>query len=84
MPCFVYRCANRAETFVYLREKDDFERIPESLRDGLGALSLVMQLDLDARDRLAREDIEVVRENLRRVGVHIQFPPDFAALHAHG
>lgn len=82
MPCYVYRCANRAETFVYLREKDDFERIPPSIRGGLGALSLVMQVDLESRERLAREDIDVVRENLRRVGVHIQFPPDFAGLHA--
>lgn len=82
MPCYVYRCASRTETFVYLREKDDFERIPPSIRDGLGALSLVMQVDLESRERLAREDIEVVRENLRQVGVHIQFPPDFAGLHA--
>ena len=84
MQCFVYRCARRAETFVYLARQDDFERIPAAVRTGLGALTLVMTLDLDARRRLAREDIAVVRRNLQQQGLHIQFPPDIAALHAQG
>jgi hypothetical protein len=84
MQCYVYRCARRAETFVYLARQDDFERIPAPVRVGLGALSLVTSFDLDARQRLAREDIAVVRSNLRQHGLHIQFPPDIAALHAQG
>lgn len=75
MRCFVYRSARREQTYVYLAERDAFERLPEALRTALGALQLVIELDLAARRRLAREDPEVVRANLAGQGFHIQFPP---------
>jgi uncharacterized protein YcgL (UPF0745 family) len=75
MKCFVYRSASRAGTYVYLREHDAFGLLPAALAERLGALSLVLELDLGAGRRLAREDPEVVRRNLAAQGFHLQIPP---------
>lgn len=75
MKCFVYRCARRADTYLYLRERDAFGLLPPELAGRLGALSLVLELDLVPGRVLAREDAEIVRRNLAEHGFHIQLPP---------
>lgn len=75
MRCFVYRSSRREQTYVYLAERDAFDQLPPPLRQSLGALALVMELELGPQRRLAREDPAVVRGNLAGQGFHIQFPP---------
>jgi uncharacterized protein YcgL (UPF0745 family) len=75
MKCYVYRCARRADTYVYLREHDAFGLLPPALAERLGALHLVLELDLAPGRKLAREDPEVVRRNLAASGFHLQLPP---------
>ncbi len=75
MRCFVYKSLRKADTYVYLGQREDFARLPESLRGSLGELSLVMDFDLDAGRKLARGDAGVVLENLAACGFHIQMPP---------
>lgn len=75
MKCFVYRSARRADTYVYLRDRDAFAVLPAEVAGRLGALSLVLELDLAPGRKLAREDPEVVRRNLAAHGFHVQFPP---------
>jgi uncharacterized protein YcgL (UPF0745 family) len=82
MKCFVYRSARRADTYVYLRDRDAFGLLPPALAGRLGALSLVLEIDLGPGRRLAREDPEVVRRNLAAHGFHVQFPPPDPALPA--
>lgn len=75
MRCFVYRSLRKADTYVYLGQREDFARLPEPLRGSLGELSFVMEFELDAERKLARADARVVRENLALCGFHLQFPP---------
>jgi hypothetical protein len=75
MKCFVYRCARRPETYVYLRDRDAFGLLPAEIAGRLGALSLVLELDLVPGRRLAREDADTVRRNLVDRGFHLQLPP---------
>lgn len=75
MKCYVYRSARRAETYLYLRERDAFGLLPSELAQRLGTLSLVLELDLRPGRKLAREDPELVRRNLAAQGFHLQFPP---------
>jgi uncharacterized protein len=85
MRCHVYRCRRRAGTYVYLAERDAFDRIPEPLRGRLGDCEFVLELELDAGRRLAGTDPAVVRRNLTGQGFHLQFPPTaFPAAHAPG
>jgi uncharacterized protein YcgL (UPF0745 family) len=75
MRCYVYKSLRKAETYVYLDERDGFARLPEPLRASLGELGFVLELDLTPERRLAREDAGVVRNNLASRGFHVQFPP---------
>ena len=75
MRSYVYRCRQRAGTYVYLAERDAFEQLPEPLRDRLGALDFVLEFTFDAQRRLATEDPAVVRANLASNGFHVQYPP---------
>lgn len=75
MRCYVYKSARRADTYVYLRERDGFALMPESLRQGLGSLLFVLELDLSPERRLAQADVTVVMANLSGPGFHLQVPP---------
>lgn len=75
MQAYVYKSQRKADTFVYLAARDDFERIPESLRAPLGELTFVLEVALTPGRKLARENTETVRQNLASNGFHLQFPP---------
>jgi len=75
MQCFVYKSLRKADTYVFLRERDDFSALPQPIAETLGGLALVMELDLSPERKLARESATVVMDNLARRGFHLQMPP---------
>ena len=75
MQAFVYKSLRKADTYVYLRARDDFARLPEPVRLQLGNLQFVLDVALTPERKLAREDVEVVRANLAARGFHLQLPP---------
>jgi uncharacterized protein YcgL (UPF0745 family) len=75
MQAYIYSSQRKAGTYVYLRERDAFGLVPESLRVALGELRFVLEVALTPERRLAREDAGIVRRNLAGQGFHIQFPP---------
>jgi uncharacterized protein YcgL (UPF0745 family) len=80
MQAFVYKSQRKSDTFVYLAARDDFEKIPEPLRAQLGELAFVLEVALTPERKLARENPEVVRQNLAANGFHLQFPPQIFTL----
>ena len=84
MQAFVYKSQRKSDTFVYLAARDDFEKIPEPLRAQLGELAFVLEVALTPQRKLARENPEVVRQNLAANGFHLQFPPQIFNLHDAG
>lgn len=75
MHAYVYKSQRKADTYVYFAVRDDFARLPDPLRDQLGALQFVLDVALTPERRLAREDAATVRENLAVRGFHLQLPP---------
>ena len=75
MHAYVYKSLKMDGTYVYLAARDAFERLPESLREQLGKLAFVLELELGPGRKLAREDPVVVRDNLAARGFHLQMPP---------
>ncbi|RYZ73910.1 MAG: YcgL domain-containing protein [Lysobacteraceae bacterium] len=82
MQAYVYKSTRKADTFVYLAERDDFQRLPQTLREPLGELVFVLEVALTPERKLARENAESVRHNLASQGFHIQFPPQIFDLQA--
>ncbi len=75
MHAYVYKSQRKADTYVYLSARDDFERLPEPLRAELGPLAFVLDVALTPGRRLAREDAAAVRGSLATRGFHLQLPP---------
>ena len=75
MHACVYKSLKKADTYLYLAKRDDFAGLPEPLRTQLGRLQFVLEVQLTAERKLARENPEVVRANLASRGFHLQFPP---------
>ena len=75
MQTWVYKCTRKADTYLYVDRKDDFTRVPNALLDMIGKLVLVLEMDLSAREKLARADISEVREMLSERGFYLQLPP---------
>jgi uncharacterized protein YcgL (UPF0745 family) len=84
MQAFVYKSQRKTDTFVYLAARDDFEKIPEPLRVQLGGLEFVLEVALTPERKLARENPDVVRQNLAANGFHLQFPPQIFQLQRGG
>ena len=75
MQAHVYKSLRKAETYLYLREKDAFDVVPPMVRAPLGELQPVLEFDLTPERRLARADAGTVRNNLLAQGFYLQAPP---------
>ena len=76
MHCYVYACARKPDSYVWLARRDDFDVLNEPLTLLLGDLRLVLEVELDAQRRLPAEDTAVVLAHLREQGWHLQLPPN--------
>jgi len=72
---WIYKGSRRAETYLYVPEENDFERVPEQLLEAMGPLELVMELEIHEKRRLARVDVKDVIKSVSRVGYFLQLPP---------
>lgn len=79
MHAYVYKSQRKADTYLYLAERDAFDRLPETLRLQLGALRFVLEVALTPERRLAQADPALVRANLTRHGFYVQRPPGLVA-----
>lgn len=75
MICHIYKSLSKADTYVYLRDAGGFDCLPTAVRESIGKLGFVMEIQLSAERRLAIESALVVMEHLERSGFHLQFPP---------
>ncbi|QTF08284.1 hypothetical protein HC231_10460 [Brenneria izadpanahii] len=75
MFCVIYRSAKRDQTYLYVEKKDDFSRVPEELMKSFGMPHFAMLLPLDGSKKLARADIEKVKQALKEQGFYLQVPP---------
>ncbi len=80
MLCYIYKSQKKAELYLYLNKKDDFSVLPEDLIRPLGQLSFVMELELTADKKLARENAVKVMSALESRGFFIQMPPTIVPL----
>ncbi len=84
LPCWVYRSPRKSEMYLYLAKEDDFDAIPADLLKRFGEPILVIELELSAGRKLAREDVNRVMANLREQGFHLQLPPKLQPELNHG
>ena len=74
MQCFIYRCSNKPDMYIYLAEEDVFDNVPREIFNTLGIVEFAMEIELTEDRKLAREDTRTVMQNLKEHGFHIQLP----------
>lgn len=74
MHAYVYKSQRKADTYVYLAKRDDFDCLPPAVRAQMGALAFVLDVALTPERKLAQADADVVRANLAERGFHLQMP----------
>lgn len=75
MQAHVYASRRQAGTYVWLCRRDDFDSLPDTLRERLGELRFVLELDLTAERRLPNADAAAVLARLEDQSWYLQLPP---------
>ena len=75
MQCVVYKSFKQFDYFLFVKKEDEFARVPGSLRQMLGVLEKVMDLELDESRKLAQADVVVVMQQIEERGYYLQMPP---------
>lgn len=73
--CSIYKTAKRDGLYLYVREADNFEDVPEPVMVQFPEPEHVFDLELTEKRHLALEDVLVVMKNLQQQGFHLQMPP---------
>jgi len=84
VPCWIYKSFLKDEMYLYLPEKDEFDRVPDALLNRFGRPIFIFELELHAGRPLAREDVAQVMQNLISQGFHLQMPPKLEPWLYHG
>ncbi len=74
-PCTIYKSLRKDGLYLYLRDRDMLEKLPEPLLKSLGNTELVMELELTPERTLARADVNEVIRSLNEQGFYVQMPP---------
>jgi uncharacterized protein YcgL (UPF0745 family) len=61
---------------LYLGKHEGFSVLPEALRQQLGQLSFVLEVELSPQRRLAQADPNAVLASIADKGYFLQLPPD--------
>ncbi|MDO6461782.1 YcgL domain-containing protein [Granulosicoccaceae sp. 1_MG-2023] len=80
MQSFIYRSRKRKGLYVYLAEQDKFDTLPAAVQEAVGELEFAMELEITPQRKMAKEDPQVVLNNLQENGFHIQMPTDIEEL----
>jgi uncharacterized protein YcgL (UPF0745 family) len=76
LQCYIYRSELKADTYLYLLEKDDFSVVPAELLKVFGQPQFSFQFELTPERQLAKEDPGEVYRNLKDQGFHLQMADD--------
>lgn len=75
MKCTVFRSSQKDFTYIFLLAGNEFDDLPDSLKEVFGQPEFVMNLELTPERKLAYSDVKQVMQNLSEEGYHLQLPP---------
>ncbi len=75
MQCVVYKSLKQFDYYLYVSQDDELERVPDGLRQLLGEVEKVLELELNAGRPLAQADVLEVIRQIEAQGYYLQMPP---------
>lgn len=79
--CAIYKSKAKDEMYLYVAKRDQFEQVPEALRQMFGKPAFVMMFNLAGDKQLVRAKNEEVLQKLTEQGYYLQMPPPPENLH---
>ena len=74
MQCVVYKSLKQLDYYLYVNRDEELRRIPVGLKQLLGRLQKVLELELDSTRVLAQADVEQVIRQIEVQGYYLQMP----------
>lgn len=71
----VYKSKRKADTYLYVKNKDAFEQVPKALLKQFGQPIFVMYLAIEKHDKIAGIDTQSFVSTLQEKGFYLQIPP---------
>lgn len=71
----VYRSSKRADTYLYVAKRDDFERVPKALMKQFGVPQYVTIVALSKHAKIAGIETSDFVKKLTQHGFYLQIPP---------
>ena len=75
MNCYIYRSNKQKGMYLYLKDKDDFSKVPASLLTLLGDMDFTFEFDLSKSRKLVRAEASEVLRIMTENGYFLQMPP---------
>jgi len=75
MLCAVYKSSKKANTYIFVKTRDEFDDVPKALMSTFGSPILVTLFNLATKDKLGFADLDKVKSNLVEQGYYLQLPP---------
>jgi uncharacterized protein YcgL (UPF0745 family) len=75
MQCVVYKSLKQFDYFLFVKKEEGFSRLPDGLKQVLGRLEKVMDLELHENRVLAQADVRRVMQQIEERGYFLQMPP---------
>jgi uncharacterized protein YcgL (UPF0745 family) len=78
--CAVYKSPKKADTFLYVANKNDFSGVPKVLLETFGTPTFVMLIPLVKPRKIGRISSDELIEILQTKGFYLQLPPKESSL----
>lgn len=75
MLCAIYKSTKKAQTYLFVKTRDDFSAVPETLMTTFGTPILVTLTNLATKEKLAFANLDKVKSSLNEQGFYLQLPP---------
>ncbi|MGX2949466.1 YcgL domain-containing protein [Ursidibacter sp. B-7004-1] len=81
MLCAIYKSSKKEGMYLFVEKRDQFDQVPEELRQLFGKPQFVMLFNLNGEKSLKRADKQEVLQKIQTQGFYLQMPPPTENLH---
>lgn len=81
MLCAIYKSPKKEGMYLYIEKRDQFDAVPDELRQVFGKPQFVMLFNLKGEKPLKRVDNQEVLQKIETQGYYLQMPPPVENLH---
>ena len=74
MKCYVYKSTKKSDSYLYIDQKDDFEKLPHQLLALFGTPEFALEFELTENRKLALADAKQVIQSISEQGYYLQMP----------